>query len=169
MAVNTSEPRDQRRPVFGLELGEFTAVDDSCDHLVYVVGHPRVRGNDVVELTLVGHRVDGRREVPRRIESRPERRDDTSHDPQRVAVVMGQMSVTPEVFECRSPPPRSSAVTTSPVAAFTSGGPPKKIVPWLRTMTASSLIAGTYAPPAVHEPSTAAIWGMPSALIVAWL
>ena len=39
-------------------------------------------------------------------------------------------------------------------------------MPWLRTMTASSLIAGTYAPPAVHEPSTAAICGMPSALIV---
>ena len=78
-------------------------------------------------------------------------------------------SVTPEIFECRSPPPSSSAVTTSPVAAFTSGGPPRKIVPWLRTMTASSLIAGTYAPPAVHEPSTAAICGMPSALIVAWL
>ena len=26
------------------------------------------------------------------------------------------------------------------------------MVPWLRTITASSLIAGTYAPPAVHEP-----------------
>ncbi len=39
-------------------------------------------------------------------------------------------------------------------------------MPWLRTMTASSLIAGTYAPPAVHEPSTAAICGMPLALIV---
>ena len=60
-------------------------------------------------------------------------------------------------------------MTTSPVAAFTSGGPPRKIVPWSLTMTASSLIAGTYAPPAVHEPSTAAICGMPRALIVAWL
>ena len=78
-------------------------------------------------------------------------------------------SVTPEIRECRSPPPSSSAVTTSPVAAFTSGGPPRKIVPWLRTITASSLIAGTYAPPAVHEPSTAAICGMPAADIVAWL
>ena len=71
--------------------------------------------------------------------------------------------MTPETRECRSPPPSSSAVTTSPVAAFTSGGPPRKIVPWLRTITASSLIAGTYAPPAVHEPSTAAICGMPRA------
>ncbi len=52
-------------------------------------------------------------------------------------------SVTPETRECTSPPPSSSAVTTSPVAAFTSGGPPRKIVPWSRTMTASSLMAGT--------------------------
>jgi hypothetical protein len=36
-------------------------------------------------------------------------------------------------------------------------------------MTTSSLIAGTYAPPAVQEPITAAIWGIPFALIRAWL
>ena len=77
--------------------------------------------------------------------------------------------MTPDTRECRSPPPRSSAETTSPVAAFTSGGPPRKIVPWSRTITASSLIAGTYAPPAVQEPSTAAICGMPCFDIVAWL
>jgi hypothetical protein len=34
-------------------------------------------------------------------------------------------------------------VTTSPVAAFTSGGPPRKMVPWFLTMMVSSLIAGT--------------------------
>ena len=52
-------------------------------------------------------------------------------------------SATPDRRVCTSPPPRSSALTTSPVAAFTSGGPPRKMVPWLRTMTVSSLIAGT--------------------------
>ena len=36
-----------------------------------------------------------------------------------------------------------SCVATSPVAAFTSGGPPRKIVPCSRTITVSSLIAGT--------------------------
>ena len=60
-------------------------------------------------------------------------------------------------------------MTTSPVAAFTSGGPARKIVPCSRTMIDSSAIAGTYAPPAVHEPMTTAICGMPSADIVAWL
>ena len=44
--------------------------------------------------------------------------------------------VTPEA-------PSSSGVTSSPVAAFTSGGPPRKIVPVPVTMTVSSLIAGT--------------------------
>jgi len=29
------------------------------------------------------------------------------------------------------------------VAAFTSGGPPRKMVPWFLTMMVSSLIAGT--------------------------
>jgi hypothetical protein len=38
--------------------------------------------------------------------------------------------------------PRSSAVT-SPVAAFTSGGPPRKMVPVPFTMIVSSDMAGT--------------------------
>ena len=68
-----------------------------------------------------------------------------------------------------SPPPSSSAVTISPVAAFTSGGPPRKIVPCSFTMMVSSLIAGTYAPPAVQEPITTAICGMLRAESRAWL
>ena len=39
---------------------------------------------------------------------------------------------------CTSAPPSSSAVTSSPVAAFTSGGPPRKIVPVPLTITVSS-------------------------------
>ena len=70
-------------------------------------------------------------------------------------------SATPERRVWTSEPPSSSGVTSSPVAAFTSGGPPRKIVPVPRTMTVSSLIAGTYAPPAVHEPITSATCGIP--------
>ncbi len=43
------------------------------------------------------------------------------------------------------------------------------IVPVPRTITVSSDMAGTYAPPAVHEPMTEAIWGMPSDDMRAWL
>ena len=42
-------------------------------------------------------------------------------------------------------------------------------MPCSLTMTVSSLIAGTYAPPAVHEPSTAAICGICLADMRAWL
>ena len=52
-------------------------------------------------------------------------------------------SATPEMLVCTSAPPSDSASTISPVAAFTSGGPPRKIVPWSRTMMLSSHIAGT--------------------------
>ncbi len=52
-------------------------------------------------------------------------------------------SATPEMRVWTSAPPRSSALTSSPVAAFTSGGPPMKIVPVPLTMTVSSLMAGT--------------------------
>ncbi len=78
-------------------------------------------------------------------------------------------SATPLTRVWTSAPPSSSAVVLSPVAAFTRGGPPRKIVPVPRTMTVSSLIAGTYAPPAVHDPMTAATWYMPFALSRAWL
>ena len=46
-------------------------------------------------------------------------------------------SATPDLLEWVTAPPSSSAVTTSPVAAFTSGGPPRKIVPCSRTITVS--------------------------------
>ena len=44
-------------------------------------------------------------------------------------------STTPERRPWVSAPPSSSALITSPVAAFTSGGPPRKMVPCPRTMT----------------------------------
>jgi hypothetical protein len=60
-----------------------------------------------------------------------------------MGVVVGQIVGDAGERVCTSPPPRSSASTTSPVAAFTSGGPARKIVPCSFTMIDSSLIAGT--------------------------
>ena len=73
VAVDAREAGDQRGAVIGLELGELAAVDDAGDHLVHVVGHPRVDGHHVVELGLIGDGVDRRRHVPRRHGPRPER------------------------------------------------------------------------------------------------
>lgn len=61
-------------------------------------------------------------------------------------------------LQWRSAPPSSSALMSSPVAAFTSGGPARNTVPVPCTMTLSSAIAGTYAPPAVQLPITTAIY-----------
>src|SRR6478672_8301013 len=128
---------------------------------MHVVGHPRIDGHDVIQLGLVRDRVDPRGHLPRQRCTRSERGDDAADDPQRVAIVVRQMVCDTGGLGVQ--------VTAAPVAAFTSGGPPRKMVPWLRTITASSLIAGTYAPPAVHDPSTAAICGIPSADRLAWL
>ena len=65
--------------------------------------------------------------------------------------------------------PGTPFLEVAPLAALTKGGPPKKMVPWFFTMMVSSLIAGTYAPPAVQLPMTTAICAMPCALILAWL
>jgi hypothetical protein len=48
----------------------------------------------------------------------------------------------------------------APVAALTSGGPARNTRPWFWTMTVSSAIAGTYAPPATEMPCTTATCGM---------
>lgn len=61
-------------------------------------------------------------------------------------------------LQCKVAPPSSSALITSPVAAWTRGGPPRNIVPILCIITASSAIVGTYAPPAVQLPHTTATW-----------
>ena len=63
-------------------------------------------------------------------------------------------------------PPLVKAATGESVSAEELGGAE---VPCLRTMMLSSDIAGTYAPPAVHEPMTQAICGIPSDDSVAWL
>jgi hypothetical protein len=62
---------------------------------------------------------------------------------QRVGVVLGQVVGHAGDARVHVAAAQVSALTTSPVAAFTSGGPPRKMVPWFLTMMVSSLIAGT--------------------------
>ena len=49
----------------------------------------------------------------------------------------------PTSFQLSAGEIENPVVTSSPVAAFTRGGPPRKIVPRPFTITASSLMAGT--------------------------
>jgi hypothetical protein len=70
--------------------------------------------------------------------------DDRPRQMQRVLVVFGEVVGDAGMRVWTSAPPSLSAVTSSPVAAFTSGGPPRKIVPVPLTMMVSSDMAGTY-------------------------
>ena len=91
MAVDAGEAGDQRCAVIRLELGEFAAVNNARDDVVYVVGNARVDRHDVIKLVLIGGRLDRRRDVPQIRLPWAQRGDDAAHDPQRVAVVVRQM------------------------------------------------------------------------------
>ena len=143
-APDMREAADQRAAVVRLELVELAAVDQPGDDLVHVVGRAHVLGDDRVELLGIELR---RARLARCRASRP-RFAPRWLTMSRTMVsacssFSARWSTTPDFFAWRSPPPRSSAVISSPVAAFTSGGPARKIVPCSRTITLSSLIAGT--------------------------
>ena len=145
VAHDAREPADERRAVSRLELVEAAAVDDAGDDLAHVVGAARGRPGRC-------RRCRRGRMPAARAASAPT--DRSSFGRPRLATMLRTMSsasssvsakwsATPEIAVCTSAPPSSSAETISPVAAFTSGGPPRKIVPVPSTITVSSLIAGT--------------------------
>ena len=130
-AVRCAKPHDQRRAVARLELVE-RASRRRCAR------SPRARRR--ASACPAGRRRRSPRVVAaalRRLERH--RRglaaiqvgDDAARDRQRVRVVVGAGGRPRPRGACarrrrRAPRP----LTTSPVAAFTSGGPPRKIVPW---------------------------------------
>ena len=89
--MDAGEAGDQGGAVVRLELAELAAVDDAGDHLVDVVGHPGVDGDDVVQLMLVGDRIHRRDHLPGWRLTRAQRRDDVTHDAQGVTVIPGQV------------------------------------------------------------------------------
>ena len=165
VAVEMREAGDERLAVAGLELVEFGAVDKSGDDLVDVVALAQVGADRAVDAVwIVGCRLlvvrVWRGDSGGRTGNRGHGRSGFFQE--RLAMISrpiasacssssASWSATPLMRAWTLAPPRSSALTSSPVAAFTSGGPPRKIVPVPRTMTVSSLIAGTYAPPAVRR------------------
>ena len=144
MALDAGEPADERVAVEGLELVEPAAVDEPRDDLQRIELVPIVLGDDPVEVGGVDSRRLGRRDLPGRRRGIAEVAHDLAGERERVLVRHRDSDPRRRSGVVWSvAPPSSSAVTSSPVAAFTSGGPPMKIVPVPSTMTVSSLIAGT--------------------------
>ena len=160
-----AQPQTSVSPYSALNSSRRDAVDDARDQLARVDLVAEVLGDEAVQLGRVRERAApaGRRPtvtVARTCRGGSRRSAARSRARARPTSRSGRRRRCCRVWT--SAPPSSSAVTSWPVAAFTSGGPPMKIVPVPRTMIVSSLIAGTYAPPAVHEPITTAICGMPA-------
>ena len=171
VAVQVREAGHQRGAVVGLNSSSSRAVDDARDDLAHVVGLARVGGDHAVDLLGGIERLARLAHVQaRRACVQFRLRDDSPHDGERVRVVQREWSATPETRVCTSAPPSSSALTTSPVAAFTSGGPPRKIVPWPLTMIDSSRhrrhVGAARGARAHHARRSA---GCPRADMLAWL
>ena len=70
--------------------------------------------------------------------------NDIAHDSQRMFVILGEVVDHARLARVQVAAAEVlGAEISSPVAAFTSGGPARKIVPCSRTMMLSSHIAGT--------------------------
>ena len=90
--MDVRESGHQRLAVVGLELAEFAAVDQPHDDLVHVVGHPRIRRHDVVELGLCVLGLDRAARTSHWLGSRgPKVAAIDADDPQRVFVVVGEV------------------------------------------------------------------------------
>ena len=154
IAVEAREARHQCRAVARLELVEVAPVDDARDHLAHVVGLADVGVDDAVEL------VGGiaRRDADRRPPASPASAGSSlptiaPRDRERVVVV--QREVVGHAGNARVHVGaaqflggrRSRRSRPSPAADRR-----ERSLPCSRTMIDSSDIAGTYAPPAVHEP-----------------
>src|ERR1700748_591548 len=86
MAVDVREPGDQRAAVFGFEFRKFAAINEPGDDVVHVVGNPGIDRDHVVELGLIRNRIYGRAHIPGAWFARPQGRDDSPDNAQRVAV-----------------------------------------------------------------------------------
>ena len=132
IAEDVRESADQGGAVDRFELLEGAGIDDARDHFAHIVGFAEIRRHDAVERGRVAGRCDGRARCDPGGFPAVEHPDRVPDDRQRMFVIFGDMVIDNArdllAMDDRAPP-RSSALISSPVAAFTSGGPARKIVP----------------------------------------
>ena len=141
--MDAGERGDDGRRVALLELVDPRSVDDARQHLPRLGRLAQVGLDEAVELGRIVARRLRRDAIERRPGLAAEGRDDGARLLEGVGVVLGEVVGDAGMARVHVAPPSSSAVTSSPVAALTSGGPPRKMVPVFCTMIVSSLIAGT--------------------------
>ena len=145
-----------------LELVKHGPVDEPRDHLADVVRLARVVRDDPVQISPDRPRAPPDRRLPRPSVGRFRFATISRTMAQRMHVVVAPRDRRRRRRACarrrrRAPPPsRPRRSRPSPAAAR-----PGRSSRCPCTITVSSHIAGTYAPPAVHEPITAAICGIP--------
>ena len=127
--MNVRETGHQRRAVQRFKLVELGAVDEARDHFAHVVLFLQVDRDDAVEFGGVVFGLGGLRErdVDRALGIQGA--DDAAGERQCVAIVLGVIVRNAGFLGVHVGAAEILGHTTSPVAAFTSGGPPRKMVP----------------------------------------
>lgn len=120
------EAADECAAVIRLEFMKLAGVDEACDHFVHIIGRADIVGNNAVKLFAIIFRRSGLLKWNFEALVVAEMADDVANDRQRMFVILGQMIDDTRLFRVQVAPPRSSALISSPVAAFTSGGPARR-------------------------------------------
>jgi hypothetical protein len=123
---------------------ELAAVDHAGDHLVHVVGRANVVGDDRARVLRASYFGAARLLDAQRpwLVRGAQVADDVAHDGQRVLVVLGEVVGHARFFGVQVAAAQVLGADLLAVAALTSGGPARKIVPCSFTITLSSLMPG---------------------------
>ena len=134
---------DQSRAVELLELVEFGGIDNAGDDLAHVVLLLQIDRHQPIELGGVERRLarGGKCNVDRLLGI--EIGDDAPRNRQRVMIVLRQMVGDAGLARVQVAAAEILGAHHLAGRRFTSGGPPRKMVPWFLTMMVSSDIAGT--------------------------
>ncbi len=126
-APDVCETADEGAAIAWLEFVERRPVNNAANNFVNIIWRTNVHRHDAVKVVRVELWRFRRQQLDVRRLRLIEGRHDIAHDQQRVHIVLSDV-----VDNARFAPVRLGAaqlLITSPVAAFTNGGPPRKIVP----------------------------------------
>jgi hypothetical protein len=128
-AVQVREAAHQRGAVAGLELVELAAIDDAGDDLAHVEGLARIGGDHAIQFLRRIQRFHALAQGQLLRLAAVEVADDVARDGQGMGVVLGQVIGHARQARVDVAAAQFFGRHHSPVAAFTSGGPPGRWCP----------------------------------------